>query len=72
MVMTDLEKINSPNEWPLWPRLPMVRLSDRKAGFIVEAGTTVYFSNVWEEMAEQVEKAEYESIDALLAEWRVD
>jgi len=77
-VLTDREFIESEN-WPYWPVLPVVERDytfSRRYGLIFSSQhCTVYIGiNFWDTLADlsDAERQTYESIDALLKDWRID
>lgn len=78
--MKDLVFINSPGSWIHYPILPMIRRSDGKAGFLwVGTGPVVYMENIYkltyggiDHVTMGIPKAQFESFEKLVEEWRVD
>ena len=85
--MTDAEMIQRPNEWPRWPLLPLVhrkrkaRLAD--CGFLLEEDAPpykVYIGYIFSlrsdvplgEAVKDLLVEEYPTVEALIADWRVD
>lgn len=83
--MKDLEFINNPMEWPMWPALPLKAFSPDgfKCAILMAGALKVYLGanlfdlnerpgNTWGEKLKGFETKKYESAEALLAEWRID
>lgn len=75
--MTDAEFIRDPEQWPLWPVLPMKRNSNTLAyllGDPPETGPiTLWLGNFRGPAAHGEHSMEYSSVEAMLAAgWRVD
>ena len=78
-VLTDLEMMSSPNDWPRWPQLPLKRWRDGEmdCGVIVEWASGVrpiiYLKNLFQNFAADTPTVEYPSLEALVADgWVVD
>jgi hypothetical protein len=79
----DLVMMQHPEQWPRWPKLPVVRRSEFKknTGVLLELGfhddvkPTVYLINLFDPILKlsDIEQIKYESFDALIADgWHVD
>jgi hypothetical protein len=81
----DLEMMQDPKEWPIWPHLPLFRYkgghrNDKEYGFIISFGDGQMLNPkpiVWLGVIGEVKldrpKIVYESFEALLADgWLVD
>jgi len=75
MYERDKEMIASPERWPIWPLLCMVRRDRFQAGaLLADQDNKVY---LWNRFAGQklkdTEHIQYDSVEAMLADgWRVD
>ena len=82
--MTDIELMQSPNNWPKWPVLPLVSKTgglQKGMGFLLNQSLkgkhtdcTVWVGNVWDlpEAIEAAKTIKYTSFEELAKEWRVD
>lgn len=86
--MTDAKFIQMPDEWPLWPCLPLKHnrrsafgknglgfiFNTKAPPYVVYVGTFMGRSDAktWGDVVKGMPTETYASIEALLADWRID
>ena len=78
----ELKMMQNPDNWPMWPQLPIKRRQEGAQGqigvlletdFSMPIKPTVYLKNLWNSDIEEVEKIKYkEWLDLLDDGWVVD
>lgn len=78
-MLTDKQMILSPDDWPKWPFLPMIRRGENPGSGIIygdpKDDKVLFIPNVnlWRLSDEDMEQGSLRNIDELLAEgWQVD
>jgi hypothetical protein len=78
-MVTELEFIQSQDEWPQWPVLPVVERKGMRSGLVIPGPPNVYLVNLFDlstgflrEVLKDVKKVEYETFEDLLEDWRID
>jgi hypothetical protein len=80
--MTDLEFMQKPDVWPVWPFLPLVKTDGShypECGYLLNTSlrgphtdTTVFLGYIHDGNRKNHKPQKYDSFEAILAEWRID